>query len=160
MKIGFTGTHHGMTEAQKITLRSLLQTALDEVIALDPLDRPWFHHGDCIGSDAQADFIAWELGYRITVWPPTNDYARFFCKAGPPPESISSISVLQIYTVMPPKPYLVRDKDIVNGADKVFATPAGFDEELRSGTWSTIRYARKKKIPITIIWPNGSVKQE
>jgi hypothetical protein len=38
------------------------------------------------------------------------------------------------------------------------ATPRGFKEELRSGTWATIRYTIKMKKLLTIIWPDGTIK--
>lgn len=148
MKIGFTGTHHGMTQAQRITFRSLLS----EIVSQDPLTRDEFHHGDCIGADSQANDIAWAVGCSITVHPPTEPRNRFFCKA--------ETQGTQTFTILPEKPYMVRDKDIVNGSTRMFATPVGTEEELRSGTWATIRYARKKKIPLTIIWPDGSTTQE
>jgi len=161
MQIGFTGTHKGMTEAQKVTVRNLLLIQKEESTKLlGVLHRDEFHHGDCIGADAQANDIAWEVGYDITIHPPTIIKNRFFCKAGPPPKGISSIGILQKFVVLPEKAYFVRDKDIVNAAERIIATPAGFQEELRSGTWTTIRYARKKKIQITIVWPDGSIKEE
>jgi hypothetical protein len=160
MKYGFTGTHHGSTQAQRITLRALLMEIREKLVAVNSLDRDEFHHGDCVGADSQAHTIAWEVGYHITVHPPTLTKNRFFATAGPPPQSISSIAVLQKFEVLYPKPYMVRDKDIVDGAARMFATPAGTTEELRSGTWATIRYARKKKVPITIIWPDGTVSEE
>lgn len=46
----------------------------------------------------------------------------------------------------PAKPYLERNKDIANeGIDGLIAAPSGWVEELRSGTWATVRYARKLK---------------
>ncbi len=55
---------------------------------------------------------------------------------------------------------MVRDKDIVNPAERMIAAPAGTTEELRSGTWATIRYARKKKVPLSIVWPDGTISYE
>jgi hypothetical protein len=160
MKYGFTGTHHGSTQAQRVTLRALLMELREKLVAVNPLDRDEFHHGDCIGADDQANSIAWLVGYHISVHPPTEDRNRAFCQAGPPPKSISTITLLQKFEVLEPKAYMVRDKDIVNGAARLFATPAGFEEELRSGTWATIRYARKNKVPITLIWPDGTITEE
>jgi predicted Rossmann fold nucleotide-binding protein DprA/Smf involved in DNA uptake len=47
---------------------------------------------------------------------------------------------------------LVRNKVIVNISDVILATPFEDKEVMRSGTWSTIRYARKVgKTPIIIL---------
>ena len=40
------------------------------------------------------------------------------------------------------------------------ATPGGFKEELRSGTWACVRYARKADRPVHIVWPDGKVNAE
>ena len=37
------------------------------------------------------------------------------------------------------------------------ACPAENKEVMRSGTWATIRYAKRIKKPITIIWPDSGV---
>lgn len=42
----------------------------------------------------------------------------------------------------------------------MIATPSSKEEELRSGTWSTVRYARKLRRPVTLIYPDGSVVEE
>jgi hypothetical protein len=39
----------------------------------------------------------------------------------------------------------------------LLAVPKGMIEELRSGTWSTIRRAKKHGINVVICWPDGSV---
>jgi hypothetical protein len=39
----------------------------------------------------------------------------------------------------------------------VIAAPMSSAEILRSGTWATIRYARKAGKPVLIIWPNGEL---
>jgi hypothetical protein len=38
----------------------------------------------------------------------------------------------------------------------MIATPKGFTEEARGGTWFTIRYARSKNKPLIIVYPDGS----
>ena len=55
------------------------------------------------------------------------------------------------------KPYLDRNKDIVLETQTLVATPAETTEQLRSGTWSTVRYARKLKRPAVLILPDGTI---
>ena len=50
---------------------------------------------------------------------------------------------------------LNRNKNIVDASNLIFAFP--FDKEIiRSGTWSTIRYAKKINKPLIIIRKDGS----
>lgn len=128
MKIGFTGTQEGATIDQARILWSYLRFA-------HPSE---FHHGDCNGADEVAHYIAKSLGIRIVGHPPTNPKKRAFCDCDEWRE---------------PKPYLERNHDIVNEALAMVGMPKGRDEELRSGTWATIRYARKLGTPIEIIYP-------
>lgn len=132
MNVGFTGTQRGMTEAQWATLWSLLV----------PRAPGEFHEGDCIGADAQAAHGARLAGFRIISHPPINSSKRAFFPAD---EEWS------------PAEYLVRNKTIVNRSQEMIATPGEFDEQLRSGTWSTIRYARRIGRPCHVILPDGRV---
>jgi hypothetical protein len=59
-----------------------------------------------------------------------------------------------------PKPYLERNDLIAMDCGRLLACPYELEEQLRSGTWATIRYARRYQRPITIIFPDGSVKEE
>lgn len=129
--IGFSGTQSGMTVNQTETFRRW--------IALFPHGS--FHHGDCVGSDAEADVIARSYHRPIVVHPPEVKYKRAF--------------VQNAHLVLVPKPYLIRNHDIVDATDVLFAAPGGFREKMRSGTWATIRYARKVQKPILICWPDG-----
>lgn len=131
--IGFTGTQKGMTDAQ--------QTMLEKVLA--QFGR--MHHGDCIGADEQAHFIAKRLGLRIHIHPPEKNNKRAFCEGD------------EIYKC---KPYLVRNHAIVSATSCLIATPKSFEEELRSGTWATVRYARQRGRPLGIIWPDGTLSTE
>ena len=127
-KIGFTGTQKGMTLQQKDVFSKLL-------IKINANE---LHHGDCIGADADAhDLFTGE----IHIHPPDNSSKRAFKKG----------------IIYQEKSYLDRNKDIVNNCDILIATPKSETEELRSGTWSTIRYAKKIQKTIFIIYPNGQL---
>ena len=142
--IGFSGTRSGLTKIQRTVLRIQMVSLMTGA--------PAFDHGDCIGADAEAHNIAvslskkWKgMGIFIRVHPPDVDKYRAFCKAS---------------WVAPPKPYLERNKDIVNNTNALIACPGEFEEQKRSGTWSTIRYARKQGKVIHIIFPDGSIQIE
>ena len=137
MKIGFTGTQKGMTDEQKLTVMKLLKNRP----AGSELE---LHSGDCIGADKDfVDILDWSLFTTKIGHIPDNDSKRAFCKYN---------------TERTPKPYLVRNHDIVDESDILIATPGEFKEQLRSGTWATIRYAQKKGKKIVIVWPNGHTK--
>ncbi|WP_143271556.1 hypothetical protein [Bradyrhizobium mercantei] len=133
--IGFSGTSKGMTGAQKTALRTILADVKGEL-----------HHGDCIGADAEAHEIAEECGLLPILHPPTNHTKRAWC---------SSPSHL----MRPERPYLTRNRDIVDDTVALIAAPAEFDEQPRGGTWYTVRYARKCGKPIALILPDGLVRR-
>lgn len=87
------------------------------------------HHGDCVGWDAQAHDVAVLMGIRTVAHPPTDERRRAWCRAD---------------TILPPRPYLERNRDIVDCVHLLVAAPEG-PATLRSGTWSTVRYAEKIK---------------
>lgn len=106
------------------------------------LDGSEFHFGDCVGADAQACKIAYQKGMYIIKHPPINQSKQAFCDAD---------------EERTPKDYLQRNYDIVDESDVVLATPKEIDEQLRSGTWATIRYARRTNKKLIIIYPDGSL---
>ena len=104
------------------------------------------HLGDCIGADAEAYEEAVRLGIKTVGHPPDNASKRAFCEYD---------------EERPPKPYLARNRDIVmEGIDGLIAAPKEFVEVLRSGTWATVRYARKAGRRIWIVMPDGTIKEE
>lgn len=139
MKLGFTGTRLGMYEKQEAAFRQLINE-------LKPAE---FHHGDCRGADEEAaNWVTDDLDPAATFivsHPPIDPKLRAFACA----DSVHS-----------PKPYLERNKNIVDETDELVACPGGFGEEQRSGTWSTIRYARIRRKKIRIIWPDGEISVE
>ena len=134
MVLGFTGTQKGMTAKQIKTLRGLLWYATE------------IHLGDCHGADAQAHEEAGHFGIRRVCHPPKEGAKRAF---------------LHYEEERGPKPYLDRNVAIVKaGVDGLIATPKEYVEVQRSGTWATIRAARRLHRHIWIIWPDGKVQEE
>jgi len=137
-KVGFTGTRVNITKEQTKAFKKLIKS----------FNMIEFHHGDCVGWDAEAHKTIKKMKLphhvEIVIHPPHYNGYRAYCKG---------------HLVLPTKPYLDRNKDIVDQSDMLIACPAG-KEKLSSGTWSTVRYARKKDKPVYIILPNGKVKKE
>jgi len=131
-RVGFTGTRKGMTDKQKQQLKALVQS----------FHSGEFHYGDCVGADAEAATIFHELNWELCCHPPDNPSLR----ANLPGKFYHK-------SVAPPRPYLERNKDIVRLSEVLIAAPETSREELRSGTWATVRYARKKGIPVFILKP-------
>ena len=131
MKIGFTGTRKGLTQSQKLKL----------IETLEKLHPSHVYHGDCIGADTEFHNICEDLAYTISICPPTDTKLRSFLQ--PTENGI----------VFKEKPYLSRNKDIVDFSDIVIVCPETKEEKLRSGTWSTWRYAKKKEKQIILILP-------
>ena len=130
MNIGFTGTRKGMSEQQLVKLRHTLFLLAQQYETLT------FHHGDCAGADAEAHVIARSIGYAIHVHPPSKDKLRAHC-------------VGDLYDE--PADYLARNHSIVDACVLMIAAPESDTERRRSGTWATIRYARKIHKPIEVL---------
>jgi len=137
ISIGFTGTRKGMTREQMKALLKVLQD----------INFAEAHHGDCVGADEQFHRLVriFFPDVVIVIHPPKNPKLRAFCKGD---------------VIMPEKDYLERNRDIVKNCDLLIACPKEFHEVLRSGTWATVRYARKAGKPIIIIFPDGNIKKE
>lgn len=145
MKIGMTGSRDGITDqACNAFIACIKLTQISEA-----------HHGelhsnsrcrssdneDCIGADALFHNIMQSLNIPIVIHPPDIDTLRAYCIGG---------------QVLPKKPYLSRNQDIVNSSDLLVAFPSTKEEVVRSGTWSTIRYAQKINKPVVIFYPDGT----
>lgn len=132
---GVTGTRVGATVEQLKTLRKLTEDKPPTVA----------RHGDCVGVDAEfAELMRDWYGARIIGHPPDKDGNRAFFPSDDEFE---------------PQPYLIRDADVVRLCHHLFALPRGEKEVRRgSGTWATIRIARRVKRNHTIIFPDGKHK--
>jgi hypothetical protein len=136
--LGFTGTQTGMTYEQHREVRKLLLLIKPEQVI----------HGCCVGSDSEFCVTVKELlgipqiGYPSTI---TRKVSKRACK--------------RCTTLHPPMPPLVRNQIIVEKSDLLLATPEQEKMTIRSGTWSTIRKARKFLRPVFIIYPDGTVAE-
>lgn len=138
MIIGFTGTQQGISSRQSDGFVHVL-TRLGHLVTE-------FHHGDCVGADAEAHVLVRALcpNARIVIHPPDVDVKRAWCIGD---------------EILTPLPYLDRNTAIVNVSDVLIAAPAG-PEHRRSGTWSTIRRSRNANQPHFICWADGTIEKK
>lgn len=144
MIVGFTGTRDGLKPKQRDTLAALL-LGYGRTESHDGRMHQ-FHHGDCLGADFEAHVLA-----RLT---------KKFYIVGHPPDNPKSRAWCVCDTLKPTFEYKVRNKNIVRVADLLVACPKQDYEEVRSGTWQTIRYARSTKKPVVFVWPSGALQVE
>lgn len=134
--VGFTGTRRGLSTTQRESLTAVLHA----------LGGRRFVHGDCIGADAEAAEIAARLGYDVECRPCDLRGHRAF----------SPVS----RQVAEPLPPLERNREIVRDGDVLVACPGEFREVLRSGTWATVRFARRERKALWLVLPDGRVLVE
>lgn len=131
--VGMSGSRDGISVNAKNTLINFLKnTNIIEV-----------HHGDCIGADRQFHDIVIEYKIKTVIHPPKISSMRAFCKGD---------------VILSVKDYLERNRDIVDNTELLIAFPSSNKEELRSGTWSTIRYAKKMNKKVIIVYPDGNIE--
>jgi hypothetical protein len=120
MKMGFTGTRKGMSDWQKKRLRQWLRDFRPDE----------FHHGDCVGADAQAHKLVREVlpDCKVVIHPGDMPRLRANCKGD---------------IILAPLQPLHRNRLIVAAVDEMVATPEVDAEQERGGTWFTIRAARE-----------------
>lgn len=139
-RIGFTGTRRGMSELQLQRCKKFLTRFKKR------FDNVEVHHGDCFGADSDFHDLCVNVfrdapeRLRIVVHPPSNPTFRAY-------------KTFENQIVQPSFDYLVRNKNIVDSVEYMIATPLEEFEKLRSGTWSTVRYARRNKKKLKVVYP-------
>jgi hypothetical protein len=140
MNVGFTGTRHGLTALQRAALHRLLAD-------LRPAE---VHHGCCVGADEECARAAANLGNG--------------CQVHAHPCTLTAYQFAGWALISghrhPVKPPLERNRDIVDATDLLIACPDGHEEKQRSGTWHTVRFARRSGKPRVLIFPDGSLERE
>lgn len=135
--IGFTGSRHGLTVEQRERLR-------EGITRLAAAGYTALAHGDCVGADVNAHTIARELGLEIHIYPPDRDEWCAFCDGA---------TVIHLA-----RPYMERNRAIVDACRVLVACPDG-EERTRSGTWATVRMARRLGRTVIIVMPSGEVRR-
>lgn len=136
MRVGISGTRSNATQEQLHTLRTVLSMLSGNIEV---------HHGMCIGVDEAAhNIVRSEQPTAVIV--------------GHPPTNSKHEAQLDVDVLCDRKPYLERNDDIAHACDVLLAVPAQDEEQLRSGTWSTVRRARKYDKQCIIITRNGSTR--
>ena len=139
LHLGFTGTQRGMSASQKSELVLLLSNLNSKAQAIN--HELVFHHGLCVGSDAEAHEIARLLGIKIV---------------GHPPIIQTKMAILDgFWEIREPRAYLVRNRMIVKESKSMIATPFQAKEVLRSGTWATVRETKRQGKRVVVILRNG-----
>jgi len=131
---GFSGTRAGMSHTQYEIIRVCLSIGKPAIV----------RHGGAHGSDTEFHAL-WreECPLRFAdIWPA--DQARVKLFDGQDHVAMNSV-----------RPPLTRNEEIVKRSTFLIAAPHSQKEELRSGTWTTVRMARRIHVPVLIVWPNG-----
>lgn len=134
MILGFTGSRNKPNNNVYENLQKFIIENKNKIIEA--------HHGDCIGSDKIFDNEIKKYGIKTIIHPPNINNYRSFCSY----DEIKS-----------PMSFLKRNKNIVDSSNILIALPPTDHEIIRSGSWQTIRYARKKNKKIYIFYPNGNI---
>lgn len=145
MNIGFTGTKDGLTQAQ----HDALFRVFFEIFAAE--QDLVCRHGDCIGADASFDALCATFNLPVVIHPGYNSF-------GDSPTRAYCGKDRQNVRVLHTKPYLDRDDDIAAECGLLIACPKEKTEQLRSGTWATVRRAIKRKKPVVVVYPDGEVE--
>jgi len=109
-----------------------------------------FHHGCCVGADAEACEYVARAGKRVGIIGYPSNLT-----------GLTDQSALgRCHMTQPPKPPLDRNRDIVAACDVLFACPAEMTEQPKGGTWFTVRIARSAGVPVVLVFPDGHVEGE
>lgn len=123
MKVGFTGSRHGMSRRQATQLQWLLSVLRHADLKVH---RPSeFHYGTHEDAELKADDEAAKLAASLGYEPIPHHAAR----GGE----------------------LARNHIIVDAVNVLLAAPQTDAEEVRSGTWATVRYARAAVKPVVML---------
>lgn len=144
MIIGFTGTREAITKQQDAWLTTTFDT-----LKIDTL-----HHGACTGADAFAHNLAIERGISIVVHPPIK--TKFL--------AAECVIPRNNIVVLPAKPYLNRNRDIVGCCQGLIALPKNHEPPVNTdaigGTWYTINFAQQRaNKPVIICYQDGKVEK-
>ena len=147
--ISFTGSRHGCTAPQFAALTRHLEAVRENQIS----QTMTAIHGGCIGADRQFHDICrerlWGTAVRIVIHPASNV-----------PKELTDWSDAD--ELLPARSTREQNEAIVRAArGLLLACPAGVENDpgqLRSGTWQTVRMARRLGVGLVVVMPDGSIQ--
>jgi len=145
LHFGVTGSSEPVPKVQELRLLGIMGDLFhvrDPFISTQPFMVQ--HNGDCINADHLMACQWRRFGGKVFGHPPDKKDRRAFFDFDYKAE---------------PLPFGVRDQAIVDASDLLVAAPR-CPEYTRSGTWMTVRMARRKGLPIILVWLDGSVTKE
>lgn len=149
MRVGITGTRGPVPHAQRRTLGLTLTLLCTATPAAGEREGLVMHHGCCTGTDEAAHMIGRTLpGVLIFGHPGAG-------VSGPSPLTMRSG---EFDLLCPPRPFRARNRDIVSESRLMVACPKHPERDpraLHSGTWQTVRLARRAALPIILVRPDG-----
>ena len=138
--VGVTASPQGLSQRQWQVGQHLLSGVVE------------MHHGDCTGGDYDLHVITRHVSpeAKIVIHPPSDDKKRAWCLGD------------VLYT---PDNYRERNDCIVWSSTDLLAFPSSMVEIMRSGTWMTVRLARKARakghiVRTFIVWPDGRIETD
>lgn len=147
MILAFTGTRRGMTPRQLVALPSVLAALPTRAL-----------HGGAVGADERFDMFLRAHGMpaaQIEVYAlPDREHKWLGAVYWLGPRSTPG----QIVHLRDDP--LARDREMVARCDALLAAPATAAEQLRSGTWAIVSYARAAGRLVTLLLPDGFVREE
>lgn len=147
LTLGFTGTRRATTPHQRDNFRALLAE-------LNPTE---FHHGCCVGADAEAAVIVRATcpSCRIIAHPGRS-------AAGGDNDLLDQAALAGADEIRDTRAFLARNRDIVHACDVLVAMPFQDGRPARGtggGTWYTVEYAESKGKPVLLLMPRGQVRR-
>ncbi|MBK9497244.1 MAG: hypothetical protein IPO08_22550 [Xanthomonadales bacterium] len=135
--VAFSGIRQGGTAGQRDLLRIWLSTVGPRLL----------HNGAAVGADDVCLELAVQLGIPFELWPSTVVSQSVITRWAP-----------HAAVVHPKAEPLVRNRFMVDRADRLIACTLSLEPVQRSGTWSTVRYALKMRVPVLMITADGQVR--
>jgi hypothetical protein len=149
VRIGITGTREHPSDSQRNTLGMLITACMTVAISNREI-----HHGCATGAD--------EFAHQIALTIPGLDihgHPGYGHNRESPHQMI--IRPAEFTSLWRAKLYRDRNYDIVAACDLLIAIPQYPENDSRSersGTWQTVRIARRARISIIEVTPTGSLK--
>ena len=164
--IAMTGTQNRMTQFQKVKVEAILQVLrhIAHTYTLSTSDSYRYIipnnsvllHGDCIGADTQVHDICMDINLPVAIFPPKQSHKRAFSWRKTP-----KAKKRYLVSQAAEQDYLARNHNMVDLCSYLIVIPKTYEEELRSGTWATYRYCKKKgNRNIFIVYRSGDVEIE